>query len=68
MADSTNVKGFTVENLRALDRILDEVPLDEDEAREVVEGTGVDPARLATRLRTRLDELGGRETRARSGW
>lgn len=49
MGDSTNVKGFTVENLRALDRILDEVPLDEDEAREVVEGTGVDPARLATR-------------------
>lgn len=66
MGDSTNVKGFTVENLRALDRILDEVPLDEDEAREVVEGTGVDPARLATRLRTRLDELDGRETRAPS--
>ncbi len=41
MGDSTNVKGFTVENLRALDRLLNEV-------REVVEGAGVDPARLAT--------------------
>jgi hypothetical protein len=57
MGDSTNVKGFTLENARALDDLLNEVPLDESEVWEVINETGVDVKRLAARMRTRLVEV-----------
>jgi len=39
-----------------LDNLLADVPLDEDEQRDVVAETGIDAQRLAERLRARVEE------------